>query len=175
MVASTRQEAPERRFGNRVTSRFVWLPTHIEDPVLRLLAAHEAASAAKHDIELSAGAHLEDWLEHLPPLFVKIFSRALRFVTRIKTVPGLVVVSNVPGPSQVLYAGDAPIESFISVGHMKFIAGLNITVWSYADQLNLALYADARCLPDAGRLARHLEEAFDELALAAQAKRAKAA
>ena len=50
---------------------------------------------------------------------------------------------------------------------MKFMAGLNVTVWSYAGSLNFALYACARAVPDPWRLADHLSESFEELRKAA--------
>lgn len=167
MPASTRTEEQRGKFGNRVTVRFIGLPTHLADPQARIRFAHEQAVAAKRDIALHEGAQIEDWFELLPPWLWKMFSWGTRLVARATDVSGGIVVSSVPGPAAPLYAGSVPLENFISVGHMKFIAGLNVTAWSYDGKLNFGLYACRRSIPDLGHFADLLDASFAELSDAA--------
>ena len=163
MAASTRSDEHRGRFGNRLTSEFLWLPIEIDDPVERLHAAARYAAEAKQRIASRKGIHPESWIELLPPILVRTISSMLRLLARYANPPGSVFVSNVAGPREPLLAGEGKIENFVSVGHMKFIASLNVTVWSYADKLNFALYACARTVPDLAPIARYLDAAFEEL------------
>ena len=175
LTASIRDENERGVFGNRVTARFYKLPTHLADPVERLHRAHEEAAVAKQDVARRAGAHLELWLAAMPPIVLKLFGRLIRRVVRFTRVSGGVVVSSVPGPRKPLYAGSTLVENFISVGHMKYVAGLNVTVWSYADKLNFAIYACREAVPDAWRIADAIDESFAELSRAAAPDAARAA
>ena len=79
----------------------------------------------------------------------------------------------VPGPAGRLYAPGGPVENLISVGHVKYIAGLNVTVWSYDGRLNFGLYACARSVPDLPRLADMIAASFEELRKAATREAAR--
>ncbi len=78
-------------------------------------------------------------------------------------VNGDVIVSNVMGPHEKRYIGPMGVENFISCGHLKYVAGLNITVWSYDTMLNFAVYGCSRTLHDAEQFTQRLQTAFDEL------------
>lgn len=175
IAASTRTPEEPSLFGNRLTTRQIWLPTHLEDPLARLRFAREQAEEAKRDIAARSGSQPEDWLAALPPPAVKTASKLMRAMVRLTGVSGGLVVSSMTGPSRRLWAGPVAIENFISVGHMKIAAGLNVTVWSYAGQLNFALYACRRAVPDTYRIADLLSESLDELRRAAGAADSSAA
>ncbi len=173
MPASIR-DADDELWGNRITTRPLSLPTHIADPVLRLRAASEVAREAKEDLKRRRGANLEDWLRWLPPIGTKSIGRAARLFVRLRPdFPGGVTVSSVPGPREALHAPGGPVENLISVGHVKYVAGLNITVWSYAGKLNFGLYACPKTVPDLWRLAEFVNESFDELRKAATREAAR--
>lgn len=168
ILASIREEHERRTWGNRVSMRPLTLPTHLENPVARLRAASEAASRAKRDLALRRGADTEDWMRWLPPSVPKLFGRVMRAVVRLRPrmTPG-VTVSNVRGPEKVLHAPGGPVENLISVGHVKYAKSLNVTVWSYAGQLNFGLYSCAEAIPDLPRLSGFVAESFEELLEAA--------
>jgi hypothetical protein len=151
-------------------------PTHIEDPVERLRAVATIAAEAKRDVAVHRGANLEDWLRWLPPSAPKLLSGLARLVVRLRPeLPGGVCVSSVRGPESLLHTVGGPVENFVSVGHMKFMAGLNMTVWSYAGNLNVGLYACAEAVPDLWRFAEFAVEAFEELNEAAAQEAARIA
>jgi diacylglycerol O-acyltransferase / wax synthase len=86
-------------------------------------------------------------------------------------VAGGVIVSNVKGPREKRYIGGVGIENFISCGHLKYAAGVNVTVWSYNGMLNFAVYGCSRTLPDAELFAQRIQASFEELRAATGASR----
>jgi hypothetical protein len=69
----------------------------------------------------------------------------------------------VKGPREKRYIGGIGIENFLSVGHLKYAAGVNTTVWSYDKLLNFTVYGCARTLPDAELYTARILSSFDEL------------
>ena len=78
-----------------------------------------------------------------------------------------VVVSNVPGPRELLGTQDGKLAALYSVGVLGEGMGLNITLWSYADQLNVGLLACQKAMPDLQRLKDAFPRAVAELQQAA--------
>ena len=79
------------------------------------------------------------------------------------------VVSNVPGPDVPLYIAGARLVSLYSMGPILEGIGLNITVWSYLDQLNWGVVSRREAMPDLWDFAADLHDALDELRKAAAA------
>jgi diacylglycerol O-acyltransferase len=173
---STRSEAERGAWGNRVVAVPFALPTQIADPALRLRAAACENARVKAVLARQRGAFVEDWQNALPPLFAKAYGAVVRLLARIRPhLSGGVVVSNVRGPTQSLAASGGTVENLVSVGHVKWVSGLNVTAWSYAGKLNLGLYACADTFPDLGRVAERLGESFEELVKAAARESARVA
>jgi len=167
MPASTREPGCTG-WDNQFTVRGIEFPTHESDPIERVRSVARSTRNAKRDLALRGGSNLEDWLRCLPPFLPKAISRLMRALIQVlPKPPGCICVSNVPGPQTTLMAPGGPVERLISVGHMKYAAGLNLTVWSYGDQLNVGLYSDAEAAPDLWRMAECVNEAFEELCKAA--------
>jgi hypothetical protein len=57
-------------------------------------------------------------------------------------------ISNVPGPREHGRVGGALVTEIYSVGPLTTGSGLNITVWSYVDQLNVSVLADGATVDD---------------------------
>jgi WS/DGAT/MGAT family acyltransferase len=176
MPASIRRADEALVWGNRVTTRPLDLPTQIADPIARLRAIQHETARAKEELRLREGAHLEDWLRWLPPIAGKAISFLMRsYVRWAPILPGGVTVSNVQGPAEPLTGPWGVVENFVSVGHMKYMAGLNTTVWSYGGKLNFGFYACPRAVPDLPRLSSHVADAFEELVKLASRNSALAA
>jgi diacylglycerol O-acyltransferase len=71
-----------------------------------------------------------------------------------------VPVSNVPGPRQFGRIAGAPLTKIYSVGPLTFGVGVNITVWSYVDQLNISVLADDATFDDPHEVTDAMVEAF---------------
>ena len=171
--ASIRRPEEQGKWGNRVTNRTVRMPTHLADPVERVRYAHTEAAAAKRDIELRKDAQLAEWVELTPPFLLKAGTRLMRYAMRRMKTGGMMIVSNVRGPTSTLYTTHGPIENLVSVGHVKVVVALNVTVWSYVDKLNFGLYTDGEAFPDLGEVADHIDGAFAELVEVAKEHRAE--
>src|SRR5215468_811438 len=161
MPASIRAADEALLWGNRVTVRGLNLPTQIADPIARLRAVQRETARAKEELRLREGAHLEDWLRWLPPIAAKAITAFMRTYARaVRNLPGTITISNVRGPSEALTGPWGVVGNFVSVGHMKYTADLNTTVWSYADRLSFGFYACPRALPDLPRLSAYVADAF---------------
>jgi diacylglycerol O-acyltransferase len=71
-----------------------------------------------------------------------------------------VPVSNVPGPRESGRVACAPVVQFLSVGPLTFGVGVNITVWSYVDQLNISVLADDVTFNDPHEVTDAMLDAF---------------
>jgi len=173
---SIRPESVKASYGNKSSVWYVNLPVRGTDPVERLQAIHRGTEQAKREYEEATGAHLSDLLELLPPFVLKfLFVRAVSRMQRRGGPPHAnVIVSNVRGPSHRLYYSGRPLDAFYSVGPLLEGIGLNITTWSYVDQLNFSLLADRNLVADLWQIASGLRPAFDELVQAARARTAAA-
>lgn len=160
-VAKNRRQSDRRLWGNAVTTRIVGLPTHLDGPLDRLRFAHEQTVSMKARVAHRDGAQLEEWIDLVPPIVMRPASKLIRWAFRRSS--GYVMISNVVGPQSKRYVGGMGVENFISSGHLKYAAGINVTVWSYDGMMNFAVYGCAATLPDADRFADRLQSAFDEL------------
>ena len=78
-----------------------------------------------------------------------------------------VAVSSVMGPRRRGHFGGAPVSEIYSTGVLSPGAPVNITVWSYADKLGIAVLTDDQTFRDAHDATDALIAAFDELRTAA--------
>ena len=149
---------------NRVSALTAPLPTHIADPIERLRFMSEAMVAAKGAFDLVPADALADFTQFSPPA---VFAQAATAMTRYRmgnAVPASMnlIISNVPGPRQALYLGSARLEHYYPVSTVAEGQGLNITVQSYEDKLDIGLVACRELVPDLWDL---LELVTDEIDL----------
>lgn len=78
-----------------------------------------------------------------------------------------VAISNVPGPRERSHLGGATISEIYSVGPPLAGVGMNITVWSYVDQLNISVITDDRTVDEPHEVADAMIRAFSEICAAA--------
>ena len=76
-------------------------------------------------------------------------------------------ISNVPGPREVGKVGGATVTEIYSVGPLTAGSGLNITVWSYVDQLNISVLADGSTTDDPHEVTAGMVEDFKQIRRAA--------
>lgn len=162
-VAKNRKEGDTRLWGNAVTIRSFRLPTHLADPLERLREAHVQSMSVKARV-VGRAVQVVDWVDLVPPILMRPALRLLRFPAQVR---GGVIVSNVKGPSEKRSVGEMGIENFISCGQLKDAAGINVTVWSYDNKLNFAVYGCSKTLPDAELVTQQIQSSFEELRTAA--------
>jgi WS/DGAT/MGAT family acyltransferase len=155
----TGQEADP--WTNRVSALVVDLPTEVEDPLERIARCSEIMGEAKRFFELVPAETLVDITQYSSPILAAAASRVvsqLHLANRVHS-PINVVISNVPGPRQPLYFAGSRMERYVPISTVAEGIGLNITVHSYLDRLDLGLIACRELVPDLEDLADlHVEE-----------------
>ena len=160
-----------RQMGNNVTTIFSMLHTELADPLERLYAIRKETEQGKSDLEVFGKHQWGDLMEYVPPSLMTWYCRR-NFRKKPANKPDFrpnanVVVSNVPGPRKLLGNEDGKLAALYSVGVLGEGMGLNITLWSYADQLNVGLLACHKAMPDLQRLREAFPRAVAELQQAA--------
>jgi WS/DGAT/MGAT family acyltransferase len=160
-VAFNTDASPERISGNALGGLFVTLPVDVADPLQRLRLVSMAARHAKETNAVLGPDLLGRWINYLPP---PVAPGAYRWLAnRDRNRLYNLSFSNVPGPRQPGHIGSAPISEFYSVGPLQPGCGMNITVWSYVDQLNVAVLTDHQTLDDAHQVTDALLREFAEI------------
>jgi diacylglycerol O-acyltransferase / wax synthase len=155
--------SPDRLTGNEVFGLNVSLPVHVADPRERAQLISTAMRTAKEDLHLMGAEAMAQWATYLPPgLSPPIF----RWVARRETQSRM-LISNVPGPRERGSTGGATVSEIYSVGPLLAGSGMNITVWSYVDQLNISVLTDDVTLDDPHEATDAMVQAFTDLRAAA--------
>jgi diacylglycerol O-acyltransferase len=156
----------ERISGNYFTGVLVCIPVHIEDPLQRVQECHTAAASAKEGHHLIGPELVSRWSSYFPPAPAEALFRWLANKDGQNKVLNL-PISNVPGPRERGRVGGALVTEIYSVGPLTTGSGLNITVWSYVDQLNISVLSDGSTVDDPHELTDAMIEAFVEIRRAA--------
>lgn len=166
---STREKQIEHTYGNQVGSLCVSLCTHIDDPVERLQAIHRSTLNAKIDFEDTSGGRIADFIGLLPPFAVRAIGKYSRKLSEQGKSPSYnVIVSNVPGPRGALFDDYMAMSEFYSIGPVLEGVGLNITAWSFRDNLSFSILSCFRAVAEPWEIERLLKESLKHLLEATQ-------
>ena len=165
---SVRAEA-DVQGSNAVSAMFTTLATDIADPEKRIAAIHDTTIGAKEEHKAIGADLLTNWAEFAAPV---VFTQASRLYTSMKLADRHrpihnVIVSNVPGPPFPLYLAGARLVMLCPLGPVMEGAGLNITVLSYMDSIDVGLIACRDLIPDLWDMAKDFDESMEELKAAA--------
>lgn len=138
---------PERISGNYFSGMMVAIPADLDDPLERVQAAHDNAVWAKESHQLLGPELISRWAAYWPPSGTEALFRYLASRDGQNKVLNL-NISNVPGPRERGRVGGALVTEIYSVGPLTAGSGLNITVWSYVDQLNISVLSDGATVKD---------------------------
>jgi WS/DGAT/MGAT family acyltransferase len=162
---SVRSEEERGVASNRVSAMFTSLATHLDDPGERLAAISASTEGAKQDHNAIGARTLTDWAEWAAPRTFGLASRlysSMDLANSHRPIHNL-VISNVPGPPFPLYMAGAELVAAYPMGPIMDGAGLNITVLSYRDHVDIGFMACRDLVPDVWELAAAVQPAFDEL------------
>lgn len=157
------------KWTNRVSGLVATLPTDEPESFERVRKVHESMVMAKELHDALPADMLTQFADFPPPA---VFSRASRMAMRFQAggrvaPPVNLVISNVPGPREPLYAAGAQLLHYVPVSTVTHGQGLNITVQSYLDTLDFGLVGCAELVPDIWDLLDAIVDDFAELADAA--------
>jgi diacylglycerol O-acyltransferase / wax synthase len=162
---STRPEGQGEDLGNQISGMLVALASDVDDPVLRLDAISESTRVAKEQEQLHGGRFVGDLAQIAVPALASRAARAVagtRLFDKVRP-PFNVTVSSVRGPDFSLFCAGSRVADMYPVGPMAEGIGINVTVFSYLDQVCFGLLACRRLLPELADLAVYLGEALGEL------------
>lgn len=169
---SVRTEEERGTFGNKVSVMIAPLPTHLDDPVERLEYIHAEMRVAKDSHDALPAAALRDLTAFVPPA---LHARAARVVTqlsgRFTRPPWNVIISNVPGPPIDLYFAGAKLEAMFPLSIISDGIGLNVTIMSYRDSIDIGITADREQTPDVQTLVDGMQSELELLLAAARTAR----
>jgi diacylglycerol O-acyltransferase / wax synthase len=154
--------SPERISGNRFSGMMVALPTDLDDPLERVRAAHDNAASAKESHQLLGPELISRWAAYWPRAGTEALFRWMSNRDGQNKVLNL-NISNVPGPRERGRVGGALVTEVFSVGPLTAGSGLNITVWSYVDQLNISVLADGATVKDPHEVTEAMVSDFLEI------------
>ncbi len=159
---SVRPKDAEQR-GNQISMIVTTLATDEGDTVARLKRIHDSATEAK----LKLGDVSRETATNYALLMngVILLSQALGLGNMVAP-PANLVISNVPGPRDRLYLMGAELVHNYPLSVLVHGQALNITVTSYADELDFGLLGAREALPDLNKLAGYIAIACDEIELA---------
>ncbi|MGO9458099.1 MAG: WS/DGAT/MGAT family O-acyltransferase [Acidimicrobiales bacterium] len=155
--------------GNRVDNLYVSIGTDLADPAERLAHINTVTKAAKEVRSVLGHELFEQRADVVPPhLYGALISAWTHSHAANRLPPPLnAVLSNVAGPRERIFFGPIQLESLYSVGPILEGIGLNITAWSYVDDLGVSVLGCPASLPDPWQIVDELHAALDELRVAA--------
>jgi diacylglycerol O-acyltransferase / wax synthase len=172
-VPMSTRSAEDIELGNMVHAMVASLATDVADPVERLTAIHRGMNSAKALAEDMQTKHKIGLTDFAPPLLLTLAFKAFRSARLEERLPLAtnLIVSNVPGPPVPLYLAGARIEHIFPVGPLTVGMGMNVTVMSYGDCVDVGVQVDPALVDDAWELTSYAAAELDELVAATRPKR----
>ena len=146
--------------GGRLSALFVDLPVGEGSPVVRLHRVSYATKAHQESGQTMSADAIRSLSGFAPPT---IHSAAARLGARMTRRLFNVVVSNVPGPQQPMYAGGAQLLECYPVVPLGQDQALTIGLTSYNGRVFYGLNVDRDAMPDVDVLAQCIQESLAEL------------
>jgi WS/DGAT/MGAT family acyltransferase len=155
MPINIREGENETRAGNQFAPARFAVPVDIRDPVERVQAIGELVRTQRRKPSLGLIEDVAGVLNRLPTAV----STAL-FGSMLKGID--FVTSNVPGPRFDVYAAGARIDAVYGFGPLAG-AALNVTLFSYRDEVRMGINSDPAAIPDPELLLECLTKGFSEV------------
>lgn len=162
--ASLRTGDEQPRWANHVSMFFAPLPTHLADPVDRLRTVSADVRDARTQFQ-ALPTHLIRAASEFVPMAV--WSIPQRILTRapgwVPTSAWNVVVSNVKGPTRPVRITGATMAGYWPAAFLTMGVGLNVTLQSYRDRIDIGFMGAANLVDDVWELPRYVADALAEL------------
>jgi len=167
-VPMSTRSAEDVELGNLVHPMVASLATDIDDPVARLAAIHRGMNSAKDLAEELTKKQTVGLTDIAPPMLFGALLRAYQAANLEQRMPlnTNLIVSNVPGPPMQLFLAGARIEHIVPVGPLAVGMGMNVTVFSYGDHVDVGVQVDPELVDEAWELVSHTAEELDRLVAA---------
>ena len=157
---SIRADGEDFTSGNQVSSYLVDLPVGEPSAVMRLHQVSYRMQAHKDTGQAVGASSLAGLAGFAPPT---LHALGARVASGLSKRWFNLVVTNVPGPQQPLYAGDARMLAAYPVVPLAKGQALSIGLTSYDGKVFYGLNADRDAMPDVDVLTQCLDDALAEL------------
>ena len=163
---STRPEDEGDALGNQISAMLVTLATDLDDPAAAA-CRHRAVDEGGQGTGTAASGDgcWATWHRSPRPALVSRVARAVagtKIFDRVRP-PFNVMVSSIKGPDFSLFCAGSRVSALYPVGPVAEGVGLNVTIFSYLDQLHFGLLACRKLLPELDNLAVSIDDALGEL------------
>jgi len=150
----------------------VQVRSDIEDPLERLRAVHESSSKGKGLTNAIGAKTMTDYTQFIPAMLTAQAARlASRWGLMNRMSPQFnCVITNVPGPPIPLYNTGAKMVANFGTGPVQDGLGLFHVISSYCGQFVISATSCRVIMPDPAFYRQCLQDSFDELLAAAEAK-----
>jgi WS/DGAT/MGAT family acyltransferase len=156
--------------GTKASAVFVHLGEHDARVVERIGQVVSAMDTAKHEIRsMSKDAAMAYAVAVLGVAELT----AATHVDRVTPPLANVVISNVPGGRERLYLCGAELVGTFPVSAIAMSVGLNVTLTSYHKRMDFGFVGNGATMYDLPQLARHVEQAYEELRATARVRVAR--
>jgi len=164
-VPVSMRSAGDSEVGTKVAAMFTSLATDVADPAERLAAIAEGTRSAKEMQQALAAEKIMGISETAPPALIDLAARMYTLAGLDRGLPPLMntIISNVPGPPFPIWCAGSPVEALYPMGPLLYGCGLNITVFSYRQQVDVGFLVCPDLVPHPWRLAEGVDDALAEL------------
>ena len=159
------REPGNTEYTTQATMARVSLASHIANPVRRLRAIRDAASAAKSTTGRAKAILPTDFPSFGLPWLLHGLASIYGQRQVAELIPPLanLAISNVAGPQAPMYFAGARVVRHWPLSIVAHGLGINITVESYAGAMGFGITAAHSLVPDPARIAEYLVAAHEEL------------
>jgi WS/DGAT/MGAT family acyltransferase len=159
---SIRSDDEHDRLGNRIAVMRAPLPVYARDPVERLRIVRESMQGLKESKQALAAQVISGLEDFAPPTILSMASRT-HWSPRLFNM----IVTNVPGPQFPIYFQGRELLELVPVAFLPVNFALTIAAMSYNGKLDFSLLGDYDAMPDIDLVGDYVEEALQELLVAA--------
>src|SRR4051812_48655662 len=159
---SIRSDDEHHRLGNRIAVMRAPLPVYARDPVERLRIVRESMQGLKESKQALAAQVIAGLEDFAPPTILSMASRT-HWSPRLFNM----IVTNVPGPQFPIYFQGRELLELVPVAFLPVNFALTIAAMSYNGKLDFSLLGDYDAMPDIDLVGEYVEEALQELLVAA--------
>ena len=144
------------QLGNQFGLIFLSLPVGIADPARRLEELKRRAKSLKRSMEPIVVFRILDTLGIVP-------RKIQDLVVGIFATKATAVMTNVPGPKDVLYLAGKPIQDIFFWVPQAGRVGIGISICSYAGRVRLGVGTDTGLVPDPEKIVEGFHEELEAM------------
>ncbi len=146
-----------RELGNRFGLVFLTLPVDVAERRERLQELTRRMSAIKRSPEGPVSYAILKTIGLTPP-------QLERRIVDIFTTKVSAMMTNVPGPSEVVHLTGSPLRAVQVWAPMSGSVGMSVSIFSYRGEVTIGLLADTGLVPDPRAIVGHVERELEQLA-----------